>query len=133
MTYSFPVERWGGAFGFQGSVARLDGKVEAEFDFPLFVSIPVAPFLVPVDPRVIGLTTTEPSRGNSTGLNLGLSWTGSFNWISPKLSKLSYTLGVDRSEYSFEERSRTNDFSETVTRIRLDLRYAIGIGRAAAD
>ncbi len=81
--------RWGSAFGFQGSVARLDGKVEAEFDFPLLASVPTAPLLVPVDPRVSGLT-----------------WTGSFNWISPRLQKLSYTLGVDRSEYSSEERSR---------------------------
>jgi hypothetical protein len=132
-TYSFPVERWGGAFGFQGSVARLDGRVEAEFDFPLVVSIPAPPYLQPVDPRVIGLTTTAPSRGKSTGVNLGLSWTGSFNWVTPKLRKLSYTIGVDRSEYSFEERSRTNDFAETITRVRLDLRYAIGIGREDAE
>ena len=97
------------------------------------MSIPTQPFLLRVDPRVTGLTTTAPSRGNSTGVNLGLSWTGSFNWISPKLRKLSCTLGVDRSDYSFEEKARTNDFAETTTRVRVDLRHPIGIGREAAE
>ncbi|MFO1426525.1 MAG: hypothetical protein U1F11_06050 [Steroidobacteraceae bacterium] len=129
LSYSAPVDRWNGAFGFQASLAQLHGKIESNFDFPVFISVATAPFLVPVNPAVFGLTTIDPARGRSLGMNLGISWTGHFDWISPRLSKMSYTIGVDRSEYNFKERTRTNDFSETITRVRLDLRYAIGIGK----
>ena len=72
----------------------------------------------------------EVGRGKSTGLNLGVSWTGDLGGLSPRLERLSYTIGIDRSEYTFKSSLRgANDFAETVTRARLDLKYAITAGK----
>jgi hypothetical protein len=118
-TYSLPVERWGGAFSLQSSLAFLDGEFKERFDGSVAV---VGQFfnLIPLDPSFVNGTI----RGESRGFNVGISWTGGFGWMSKRLSNLSYTLGLDRSEYDFEtDQSTTGNFQEKNTRLRLDLRY----------
>ncbi|HEX7416889.1 MAG TPA: hypothetical protein VF315_02450, partial [Steroidobacteraceae bacterium] len=84
------------------------------------------PTPVTVDPS---FANKAPIYGKSTGLNLGISWTGNLGWMSGKLDRLSYTLGLDRSEYKFGTReTSTGDFEETSTRVRLDLRYRFNLG-----
>ncbi len=132
-SYSAPVERWRGAFGIQASVARLTGKIDTTYDGAVLIAVPIGTGLAQIPPSAAGLDTTiEAGRGKSTGLNLGLSWTGNLGGLSARLERLSYTIGVDRSEYTFKSSIRgANDFSETVTRARLDLKYAFTVGKKA--
>ena len=129
-SYSVPFERWRGSFGFQASVARLTGKIDSTFDGVVLIAVPAQPPLAQIPPSAAGLdTTVESGRGKSTGLNLGVSWTGNLGGLSPRLERFSYTIGIDRSEYTFKSSIRgANDFSETVTRARLDLKYAFKAG-----
>jgi hypothetical protein len=122
-TYSLPVGNWG-AFALQSSIARLDGEFSEKFagTAGIFVS-PIS--TLPINPSFRDGTVD----GESTGFNIGLSFTGSFGWLSPALEGLSYTIGVDRSLYKFDSgKSRAfwaADFEETNTRARVDLRYRL--------
>jgi hypothetical protein len=126
-TYSIPVRSWG-AIGLQSSIAYLTGKVDYTFVGATAVFNP----FIPGGGYVSGVSTASPGRGSSVGFNVGISFTGRFNWISEKLSNASYTLGVDRSTYSFESSNSAageGDFEENTTRARLDLRYAFPVGK----
>lgn len=122
-TYSIPVASWGGAFSIQSSVAFLDGRFKERFEGLVTIYHQLTPpffFVEPIDPSFVNGTI----KGKSRGLNLGVSWTGGFNWIARSLSNLSYTLGLDRSQYEFDtKQSTTGNFEEKNTRLRLDLRY----------
>jgi hypothetical protein len=127
-TASLPVRSWG-AFSIQASVARLDATFLQSFSGDVFEVVP-NPFapgtstLAPVNPA---FANKAPNTGRSTGLNLGLSWSGSFAWLRPGLERLSYTIGIDRSEYQFSSnQTQQGDFEETISRLRLDLRYRFG-------
>jgi hypothetical protein len=125
-TYSFPVEALHGAIAVQSSVARLNGVFRESFDGRVFEVQP-GNQLQPLD---ASFRNRAPVYGKSTGLNLGVSWTGNCSWMSEKLAALSYTFGIDRSEYKFNTKeTTTGDFEETSTRVRLDLRYRFTIGR----
>jgi hypothetical protein len=120
-TYSVPVSSWG-SLSIQSSVASLDGKSVVHFEgLGVFYSDLTFPptFLRPIDPAFINGTL----RGKAVGLNLGVSWTGSFGRSSDPPRKLSYTIGLDRSAYKFDSKGNSSDFEETVTRARFDLRY----------
>jgi hypothetical protein len=123
-TYSVPVNTWG-AFSIQSSVASLDGKNTVHFEgMGAYVSDLNFPptYLRQIDPSFINGTL----RGKTVGMNLGASWTGNFNWLSDRLQNMSYTVGLDRSEYKFDSQGNNANFEETVTRARLDLRYRFG-------
>lgn len=116
-TYAVPVGSWG-ALSIQSSVAFLDGGFKEHFNGLEFLADPSFPTgLRPIDTSDINGNL----HGRARGLNLGVSWTGSFGGM---LHDLSYTVGLDRSEYTFKtSESTTGDFTETNTRLRLDLRY----------
>jgi hypothetical protein len=126
-TYSIPVRSWG-AIGLQSSIAYLTGKVDYTFVGATAVFNP----FIPTGGYVSGVSSASPGRGTSVGFNVGISFTGRFNWISESLSNASYTLGVDRSAYSFKSSNSAageGDFEENTTRARLDLRYAFPIDK----
>lgn len=118
-SYSLPVSKLRGAFGVQSSLAFLNGTFTERFDGSVYLADPTyfPTFLRPLDPSFIN----GRIKGKSRGLNVGVSWTGMF---SPRVSRLTYTLGVDRSEYQFDtSQSTTGNFEERNTRARLELRY----------
>jgi hypothetical protein len=120
-TYSIPVAPWDGAFSIQSSIARLSASFTQYFAGS--VAIYTAAGLLFLDPAFMNSHVT----GTSTGLNLGLSWTGNLAWMSARLRNLSYTLGVDESQYKFDAPSVVDgNFEEKNTRMRLDLRYRFG-------
>lgn len=109
-----PIQEWYGAFSLQAAVAFLDGKFRDRFVGEAFVA---TPFGFELLPSFIDSTIS----GDSTGVNVGAAWTGSFG---KKFEKLSYTLGLDHSQYEFDtKQSTTGNFEEKNTRYRLDLRY----------
>jgi hypothetical protein len=124
-TYSVPVEAAHGAFAVQSSVARLNGHYTETFDGAVVVVISRPPFGQSIDPS---FANKPPVYGKSSGLNLGASWTGNLEWVSERLRRLSYTIGIDRSEYKFTSTQTIfSNFEETSTRVRLDLRYLFSI------
>jgi hypothetical protein len=126
-TYSVPVASWGGAFSLQASVASLDGTVTARFNGQTFISVPnINQPLLELNPSLVGLNGRD--TGDSLGTNMGISWTGNFGWLSERLRNLSYTVGIDRSEYKFKSDGQPNDFQEIIVRGRVDLRYAFSFG-----
>jgi hypothetical protein len=127
-TYSLPVDSWHGNFAIQSSLAFLDGSFQESFDGDVFLV--GSNSLILVDPSIRGIGVSKVT-GKSRGLNLGVSWTGSFG-SSKSLERLSYTIGLDRSEYDFDSPDATGDFQETGTRLRLELRYRFNVGGTAA-
>jgi hypothetical protein len=116
-----------GALSLQSSLARLDGAFTQRFNGNVFVTNPSFPNnLRPINPEF------KDGRvdGISFGLNVGISWSGSFGWISPRLARLIYTIGVDQSQYKFDSgRSKSlwaADLQEKNTRARFEWRYPFG-------
>lgn len=115
-TYSIPVSTWG-ALSIQSSLANLDASFKQRFDGAVYINRTPR---VNLNPAFI----TGKVDGDSLGLNLGISWTGNFGWASESLQKLSYTLGIDRSQYEFDaDGVADGDFEEKNTRTRLEVRY----------
>jgi hypothetical protein len=125
-TYSLPVRTWG-ALGIQTSVARLDSGFHQSFSGTLYVLIPTGPNSdapLYLNPSYRSATV----GGLSTGLNAGISWSGNFGWANDRLRTLSYTVGVDESQYRFSTSQTTyGDFEEKNTRVRLELRYRFAL------
>lgn len=123
-TYSIPVAPAHGAFAIQSSIVRLNGVYRETFDGTVGVVFATAGtqyFYLNVNPA---FANRDPLYGKSTGLNLGLSWTGTVPWLGSRLSGLSYAVGVDRSQYKFTSQQTVfGNFEETNTRYRLDVRY----------
>jgi hypothetical protein len=116
-SYAVPVRTWG-TLSVQSSVARLNASFKQHFEgnVLLFTSS--------------GFTSLNPAfmtsrvGGRSTGLNVGISWTGNFGVVSTRLQKLTYTIGLDESQYKFDAPDVTDgNFEEKSTRARFDLRY----------
>jgi hypothetical protein len=131
-TYSVPIKSWG-ALSLQSSVARLNATFKEHYSGDIGVCF--NPFgngcllIVPIDPSFAD--NKAPVRGQSLGFNLGISWTGNFSWLAAGLSNLSYTIGVDRSQYAFDSGQQSDaftaaNFTETNTRARFELRYRFG-------
>jgi hypothetical protein len=125
VTYSAPVGP--GAFSFQSSLARLDGAFTQRFLGNVFVTNANSPnSLRPINPAF----KDGEVAGQSFGLNIGVSWSGDFAWASERLRKLSYTIGIDQSQYKFDSGKSNSlwaaDLEEKNTRVRLDLRYRFG-------
>jgi hypothetical protein len=59
--------------------------------------------------------------GNAFGFNFGAAWIGSFAPLSPNLANLGYTIGIDYSEYDFED-DGTDQFSEETLRTKVDIK-----------
>lgn len=113
-SFAVPFDSWSGAFSIQTAVAFLDGEFRDRFVGDAFV---VTPFSLEPLPDFIDSTI----KGDSTGINVGLAWTGRFG---KKVEGLSYTVGVDHSQYEFDtSQSTTGNFEEKNTRVRFDLRY----------
>lgn len=118
-TYAFPVGPAGGSLALQSSIARLNGDFGFRFDGNVFL-VGQGFQLVPIDPSFFRGNTP----GTSLGLNIGVAWTQGLGGLSSHLEKLSYTLGIDRSQYDFDaDEPDTANFKERNTRVRLDLRY----------
>jgi hypothetical protein len=125
VTYSVPVSA--GAFSFQSSLAYLDGAFEQRFFGNVSVTNPNSPNSL----RSINPTFKDGQiEGQSFGLNVGISWTGDFAWLGEGLRKLSYTIGIDHSQYKFDSGKSNSlwaaDLQERNTRARLDLSYRFG-------
>jgi hypothetical protein len=93
----------------------------------VFVTNPNSPNFL----RQIDLTFKDGQvDGNSFGLNVGISWIGNFAWMSEKLQRLNYTIGLDQSQCKFNSGKSNSlwaaDLDEKNTRVRLDLRYRFG-------
>lgn len=125
-TYSVPVRTWG-AISLQSSVARLDGTFSQVFTGAAVIFTgTLTPFFL--DPSF----RNGVVDGRSTGINVGISWTGNFGALGAGFDRLSYTIGVDHSEYTFDG-GQSNafwaaDFTEKTTRGRFDLRYRFAVG-----
>jgi hypothetical protein len=120
-TYSLPVRTWG-ALSVQSSVARLDASFQQSFQGTVYVVTPIGPLFL--DPSFINSTV----HGTSTGLNVGISWTGNLGWLSDRLQSLSYTIGFDQSQYKFSASAVADgDFEEKNRRARLELRYRFAL------
>jgi hypothetical protein len=120
-TYSLPVRTWG-ALSVQSSLARLDASFQQSFQGTVYVVTPLGPFFL--DPSFINSSVS----GTSTGLNVGISWTGTLGWLSDRLRPLSYTIGYDQSQYKFSTRKASDgDFEEKNRRARLELRYRFAL------
>ncbi len=116
--YGVPISKGflDGVFAFNLAVAFLDGQVtETQKNF----SVNDGP---PSD-----VQTKAVIKGDSTGLTLGGSWTG-----STPIEGLSYTLGVDAYKYDFsgdkvELQGQTlpvdTSFDETVVNLRVGATY----------
>ncbi|MFI4868494.1 MAG: hypothetical protein ACHQDD_03960 [Steroidobacterales bacterium] len=125
-TYAVPVGSVG-AVALQSSLARLDGVFRQHFTGNVFVTNPAFPNnLRPID----GSFKDGQVDGISFGLNLGISWSGNFAWISAPLQRLVYTIGVDESQYRFDSGKSKSlwaaDLQEKNTRARFELRYRFG-------
>ena len=125
-TYSIPVRTWG-ALSLQSSIARLDGSFSQVFSGAAVIFTgTLTPFFL--DPSF----RNGVVEGRSTGINVGISWTGNFGALGSGFDRLSYTIGVDHSEYSFDSGESNAfwaaDFTEKTTRGRLDLRYLFTVG-----
>ena len=126
-TYVIPVGS-SGALSLQSSIARLDGDFTQRFSGDVLLAAPT-----PTN-QFNGVAADKAFRdgvvnGESVGINVGISWTGQFNWISESLSRLTYTIGIDHSQYEFDSSGAkafwAADFQEKHTRLRLDLRYRL--------
>lgn len=60
--------------------------------------------------------------GTAIGFNFGVAWIGSLAPLSPSLAKLGYTVGLDYSEYDFED-DDSDEFSEETLRFKVDMKY----------
>jgi len=127
-TYVIPVGA-AGALSLQSSLARLDGSFSQRFSGDVLLAAPTAANQfagVPIDKGF----RDGVVDGDSLGVNVGVSWTGTLGWIDPALSRLTYTVGIDRSQYEFDSSGSkafwAADFQEKHTRVRLDLRYRLG-------
>ncbi|MFI4868493.1 MAG: hypothetical protein ACHQDD_03955 [Steroidobacterales bacterium] len=120
-TYSLPVSSFG-TLSVQASIARLDASFRQHFEGLLFTVDPLTgpPLL---DPSLEDSTV----RGSSTGLNVGISWTGSFGVARNPVPRLTYTIGLDQSQYRFQAPVTDGDFEEKNTRVRIELRYRFGL------
>jgi hypothetical protein len=65
--------------------------------------------------------------GNSTGLNVGLSWTGNVGAAGNPVRGLTYTIGLDQSQYRFHGSATDGDFEEKNTRFHFELRYRFNL------
>jgi hypothetical protein len=119
-TYSLPVSDWG-ALSAQASIARLNAGFRQHFDGSVFIVTPDGNFYL--DPSFIDSRVS----GNSNGLNAGLSWTGNVGVASNPVRGLSYTIGIDLSQYRFHGSASDGDFEEKATRVRIELRYRFGL------
>ncbi len=120
-SYALPLGAWG-ALSVQASVARLDADFRQSFSGAVAQIVPTGGGgvgLLPLDPAAKSATT----GGLSTGLNAGVAWSGTFFWISERLRPLSYTIGVDDSQYRFSTSSQIGNFDEQNLRLRFELRY----------
>lgn len=119
-TFSLPVRSWG-ALSVQSSIARLNASFKQHFDGLL---------IIPTDSGVISLDPSLENssvHGDSTGLNAGISWTGNVGVASSPIPGLTYTVGIDQSQYRFRGSATDGDFEEKNTRFRFDLRYRFSL------
>ena len=94
-----------GALAFSGSTAYLFGEAT-------------------IDAEVAGnvIADNQEVDGEAIGFNLGVAWIGGLEALSPSLSGLGYTVGIDYSTYDFED-GDTDEFSEETLRGKVDLKY----------
>ena len=123
-TYVVPVGD-AGALSLQSTVARLDGDFSQRFSGRVLLAAPTASNSFN-GADVNTAFRDGVVRGDSVGVNVGISWTGQF---FASLPALSYTIGLDHSRYEFDSSGSqafwAADFNEKTTRLRLDLRYRL--------
>lgn len=127
VSFAVPVGEHG-ALALQSSLARLDGEFQQRFAGV----IQVTNLTAPGQRRTISPTIKDGVvAGRSTGVNLGIAWSGRFarSTGADDGSGWSYVIGVDHSQYTFDAGRSTaswaSDFTERVTRARLDVRYRL--------
>ncbi|HEY4972155.1 MAG TPA: hypothetical protein VII41_01025 [Steroidobacteraceae bacterium] len=124
-TYALPINSWG-TVSVQASIAQLDASFRQHFEGLLFIY--TAPAGMPA-----GVVLLDPSlensavHGSSTGLNVGISWSGNVGVASNPVRGLTYTIGLDQSQYRFQGSATDGDFEEKNTRFRIELRYRFGL------
>jgi hypothetical protein len=119
-TYALPVRSWG-VLSVQASIARLDASFQQHLDGALFIFTSTG--FIFLNPSLESSTV----RGSSTGLNTGVSWTGNVGMASNPVRGLTYTIGLDQSQYRFQAPVTDGDFEEKNTRFRFELRYRFGL------
>jgi len=77
-----------------------------------------------VDAEIAGqvIADDQDIDGTAIGFNFGAAWIGSLAPLSPSLAKLGYVVGLDYSEYDFED-GNTDEFSEETLRFKVDVKY----------
>jgi hypothetical protein len=112
ISYAIPIESWNGALQLTTAVTYLFGKTEQTFT--------PAPNNT-TDPNYFNFFTTT-GKGTSIGYNFGISWSGRIT------DAIGYNILADTSQYQFEGKNNSGDFSETTYRIRFSLGYRFGVG-----
>lgn len=102
-SYALPIADVG-ALALSASVAYLNGETKFET-------------------QIVDNAAEQDVDGNAIGFNFGAAWIGSLAPLSPSLAKLGYTVGLDYSEYDFEDDDDLNDFSEETLRFKVDVKY----------
>jgi len=102
-SYALPIAD-AGAFALSGSIAYLIGDTSIEAE-------------------VNGDADNVDVDGTAFGFNVGAAWIGGLGGLSPSLANLGYTIGVDYSEYDFENDDGGDEFSEETLRVKVDLKY----------
>lgn len=76
-----------------------------------------------VDVQAAGLVIADNLTidGEAVGANFGVAWSGNLSPLSPALSRLGYTVGVDYSAYEFTD-DGVDEFSEETIRGKFDLK-----------
>ena len=101
-SYALPIEGFG-ALALSASGAYLWGEAD-------------------LDSQVVDDVIAVDVDGNALGFNFGAAWIGSFAPLAPTLANLGYTIGIDYSQYDFDD-GNTDEFSEETLRTKVDIKY----------
>ncbi len=77
-----------------------------------------------VDSQVGGVVVVDNQniKGESIGSNVGVAWSGGLGLLSSNLAKVGYSVGLDYSQYQFED-DGVDEFAEKTIRGKFDLKY----------
>lgn len=102
-SYALPVEGFGAlALSASGAYLWGDTQLESQLDGEVFANLDI--------------------DGNAIGFNFGAAWIGSLAPLAPTLANLGYTIGIDYSQYDFED-DGNDEFSEETLRTKVDIKY----------
>jgi len=104
LALSIPIANVG-SVSISGALAYLDG--ESTLDAVILNEV---------------VADDDSIDGSAIGFNVGGSWSGNLAPLSPALSRIGYSVGVDYSSYDFED-DGDDVYAERTLRVRTDVKY----------